>query len=40
MAKVTPAAREFLLEAGIDNAAIFPDLDGFTSYLKEQYEIP
>jgi hypothetical protein len=35
-----PAAEEFLLEAGIDSASIFPDLDGFAAYLKEHYEIP
>lgn len=34
-----PAAQEFLVEAGIDSAAIFPDLDGFATYLKEHYEI-
>ncbi len=35
-----PAAREFLLEAGVDQASVYPDVDGFCSYLKTHYNIP
>jgi hypothetical protein len=34
-----PAAKQFLLEAGIDSGSVFPDLDGFAAYLKEHYRI-
>ena len=35
-----PAAREFLIEAGIDEASVYPDVDGFCRYLKTHYGIP
>jgi hypothetical protein len=35
-----PAARLFLLEAGIDESIVYPDVDGFCRYLKAHYGIP
>jgi hypothetical protein len=35
-----PAAREFLTDAGINEASIYPDLDGFAAYLRSLYQIP
>jgi hypothetical protein len=34
-----PAAREFLEEAGINAAMVFPNLDGFADSLKAHYGI-
>jgi hypothetical protein len=35
-----PAAVEFLMDAGIDEATVFPDIDGFCRYLKAHYHLP
>jgi hypothetical protein len=35
-----PAAREFLIEAGVDEASVYPDIDGFCRYLKTHYGVP
>lgn len=38
--RAIPAAREFLIEAGVDEALVYPDVDGFCRFLKIHYDIP